>query len=81
MTEQGWPAHYEITIGGVLDDRWSAWFEGLSTAAEADRTVLSGLITDEAELHGLMAKVRDLGLPLISVCRRGGDAGREGAAR
>lgn len=73
MSELNWPADYEITVGAVLDDRWGTWFEGLATRSEGDRTVLSGIVTDEAALHGLITKVRDLGLPLISVCR-GDDA-------
>jgi hypothetical protein len=61
---------YEIRIQGHLDDRWSAWFDGLAvTAEEGDETTLSGLIRDQAALHGALAKVRDLGLPLIAVNR------------
>jgi hypothetical protein len=60
--------HYEIRVKGVLDSRWSAWFDGLRVAGD-DRgeTVLVGPVTDQAALHGLLAKVRDLGLPLRSV--------------
>lgn len=61
---------YEICIQGHLDDRWSAWFDGLAVAAgEGGETTLSGLIRDQAALHGVLAKVRDLGLPLIAVKR------------
>jgi hypothetical protein len=61
---------YEIRIQGHLDDRWSAWFDGLTVAAEqGGETTLSGLIRDQAALHGVLAKVRDLGLPLIAVNR------------
>jgi hypothetical protein len=61
------PAHYEIRVRGVLDSRWSAWFEGLQLASdESGQTVLVGPVADQAALHGLLAKVRDLGLPLIS---------------
>jgi hypothetical protein len=64
------PAHYEILIEGVLDRRWAAWFEGLQlTSDESGQTVLSGPVADQAALHGLLAKIRDLGLPLISVRR------------
>ncbi len=59
---------YEIRLGGHLDDRWSEWFEGLRLTREANgETVLSGPIVDEAALHGVLAKVRDLGLPLLAV--------------
>jgi hypothetical protein len=64
------PAHYEIRVRGVLDSCWSAWFEGLQLASdESGQTVLVGPVADQAAVHGLLAKVRDLGLPLISVRR------------
>jgi hypothetical protein len=68
-TPPGEPPHrYEIRVRGVLDSRWSAWFEGLQvTSDEAGQTVIAGPVADQAALHGLLAKVRDLGLPLISV--------------
>jgi hypothetical protein len=62
------PACYEIRVQGVLDGRWSAWFEGLRiTGDELGQTVIVGPVVDQAALHGLLAKVRDLGLPLLSV--------------
>ena len=62
------PACYEIRVQGVLDDRWSAWFEGLRIIGdELGQTVIVGPVVDQAALHGLLAKVRDLGLPLLSV--------------
>ena len=62
------PAHYELRIEGHLGERWSAWFGGLSLIHEDDGTTsLRGAVTDQAELHGLLAKVRDLGTTLISV--------------
>ena len=62
------PAHYELRIEGHLDERWSAWFGGLTLIREDDgTTTLRGAVTDQAELHGLIAKVRDLGATLISV--------------
>lgn len=62
------PAHYEIRVRGVLDRRWSAWFEGLEvTSDQAGQTTIAGPVVDQAALHGLLAKVRDLGLPLLSV--------------
>ena len=62
------PAHYELRIEGHLDKYWSAWFGGLTLVREDDgTTTLRGTVTDQAELHGLLAKVRDLGTTLISV--------------
>jgi hypothetical protein len=62
------PAHYEIRIRGVLDSQWSSWFEGLTiTTDEPGQTLIAGPVTDQAALHGLLAKIRDLGMPLLSV--------------
>ena len=62
------PAHYELRIEGHLDEHWSDWFGGLTLIREGDgTTTLRGAVTDQAELHGLLAKVRDLGTTLISV--------------
>jgi hypothetical protein len=59
---------YEIRIKGHLDDRWADWFDGLTiTLEENGDTLLTGPVTDQAALHGLLKKVRDLGLPLVSV--------------
>ena len=59
---------YEIRLKGYLDARWSAWLDGLSLSHEADGTTLiAGPITDQAALHGVLRKVRDLGLPLLAV--------------
>lgn len=59
---------YEIRLSGHLDDRWAAWFDGLSLSHEADGiTVIHGPVADQSALHGLLQKVRDLGLPLVSV--------------
>ena len=59
---------YEIRLQGHLDSRWAAWFDGLSLTHESDgTTVIQGSVVDQAALHGLLAKVRDLGLPLIAV--------------
>ena len=61
-------AHYELRIEGHLDEHWSAWFGGLTLIRVDDgTTILRGAVTDQAELHGLLAKVRDLGMSLISV--------------
>ena len=60
--------HYEIRIKGHLDDRWIEWFEGLTITLEEDGdTLLTGPVTDQAALHGLLKKVRDLGMTLVSV--------------
>ena len=62
---------YEIRLEGHLNARWADWFDGLSLTQESDgTTVLSGSVVDQAALHGLLGKVRDLGLPLIAVQRR-----------
>jgi hypothetical protein len=64
------PLRYEIRVQGVLDSRWSAWFEGLQVISdEPGQTVIAGPVADQAALHGLLAKVGDLGLPLIAVRR------------
>ena len=61
---------YQIRIKGHLDDSWSEWFEGLRMTYEEDgTTVLTGLVADQPALHGLLIKIRDLGLPLLSVNR------------
>jgi len=62
--------YYEIRLKGHLEARWSNRFEGLTITLEEDgNTLLSGPVTDQAALHGLLKKVRDLGMPLISVNR------------
>ena len=59
---------YEIRVMGHLDERWAAWFDGLSLTHESDgTTVIQGPVADQAALHGLLQKVRDIGLPLVSV--------------
>lgn len=66
------PGQYEIRLAGHLADRWAAWFDGMSITQEDDgTTVLQGLVVDQAALHGLLQKVRDLGLPLVSVVHVG----------
>ena len=59
---------YKIRLKGHLDDRWAEWFEGLTiTLEENGNTLLSGPLADQAALHGILKKVRDLGLALLSV--------------
>ncbi len=61
---------YEIRVQGQLDQHWSAWFNGLAISYDADgNTVLRGSLVDEAALHGVLSKVRDLALPLLAVNR------------
>lgn len=61
---------YEIRLAGHLDARWAAWFDGLTVGHDVDGTTLiSGPLADQAALHGLIQRVRDLGLPLVSVTR------------
>jgi hypothetical protein len=75
----GGATRYEIRVEGVLDSRWEAWFDGLQVISEDEQTVISGPLADQSALHGLLAKVRDLGLCLISVRRRGTDEDGNGA--
>lgn len=59
---------FEICLKGHLDTRWASWFEGMTiTLTEDGNTVLVGPVADQAALHGLLKKVRDLGMPLLSV--------------
>lgn len=66
---------YEIRLKGHLDDHWTDWFDGWTLTREANgETLLSGPVIDQAALHGVLRKVRDLGLPLVSVTQ--GDSNR-----
>ena len=70
-TKRSEGASYEIRIGGVLDASWSEWMDGLSiTPTDDGNTMLAGPIRDQCALHGLLVKIRDLGLPLLSVEQR-----------
>lgn len=74
------PGLYEIRLKGYLDDRWASWFEGLTITRETDgETLLAGPVVDQAALHGLLKKVRDLGATLISV--RQVESGQAAAAQ
>lgn len=67
-SEPGRPAVYRIRLRGHLGQQWTAWFEGLAISLEeSGDTLLTGPVADQAALHGLLKKVRDLGLPLLSV--------------
>jgi hypothetical protein len=62
------PTHYELRVEGHLDEHWSAWFGGLTLIRDDDgTTTLRGTVSDQAELHDLLTKIRDLGAPLLSV--------------
>jgi len=63
------PAGYEIRVEGVLDQRWTSWFEGLEIDSDDSQTVIFGPVADQAALHGLLNRVCDLGLVLVSVRR------------
>ncbi len=64
------PGRYEIRVKGHLAGRWAAWFDGLTLTRQGDgTTLLEGPVVDQAALHGLLQKVRDTGLPLVSVER------------
>ena len=68
------PAVYQILVGGRLDNSWTEWFDGMVIAASQDEqgfsvTTLTGLVVDQVALHGLLVRIRDLGLPLLRVER------------
>jgi hypothetical protein len=58
----GWPAHYEIRVDGVIRDQRADWFGGLHINSEATQTVIVGLLADQPALHGVLVKIRDLGM-------------------
>jgi hypothetical protein len=63
-------AIYQIKVKGNLDQRWSDWFDGFAITVQADgATLLTGSVADQAALHGLLSRIRDLGLPLLSITR------------
>jgi hypothetical protein len=64
-----WPACCEVRVDGILDGSWSEWFEGLQIQNQGGDTVLSGILPDQSALHGILDKVRDLGLSIIAVRR------------
>jgi hypothetical protein len=64
-----WPARYELRVAGVLDGSWSEWFKGLQVRNQGTDTLLVGTLPDQPALHGILDKVRDLGLCIITVQR------------
>jgi len=77
VTSAGLPAHYEIRVEGVLDEGWADWFDGLRITSDGAQTLISGQLSDQPALHGVLAKIRDLGLSLVSVRRLDVGAGGE----
>ncbi|MCC2594407.1 hypothetical protein LKO27_13440 [Tessaracoccus sp. OS52] len=62
------PSQYELRVLGHLEQRWSDWFDGLTVTAHDDgTTTIRGEVRDQAQLHGLIGRIRDLGAPLVSV--------------
>jgi hypothetical protein len=69
---------YRITIKGHLDSEWSDWFDGLTiTMVDNGETILTGPIVDQTALHGVLIKIRDLGLPLLELSRVESARGKE----
>ena len=65
------PTRYEIRVEGVLAKHWTAWLDGLQVSSDGSQTVIDGWLPDQPALHGVLVKVRDLGLTLVSVRRLG----------
>jgi hypothetical protein len=63
------PRIYQITVEGTLDEAWSDWFEGLTISQQGHETLLTGPVRDQSALHGILVRIRDLGLPLLSIRR------------
>ena len=61
------PQIYQIRVAGILDEMWSDWFEGLNVTQQGDETLLTGRVRDQSALHGILVRIRDLGLPLLAL--------------
>jgi hypothetical protein len=58
---------YQIRLKGALDSSWSDWFDGFTITVQGDETLLAGIVPDQSALHGILAKINDLGLPIVSI--------------
>ena len=77
-TKHATSLQYDIRVKGHLDARWAAWFDGMSLTNEiGGTTVINGPVVDQAALHGLLQKLRDIGMPLVSVTQVNRDQGDE----
>jgi hypothetical protein len=63
------PSMYQIRLTGILDASWSDWFDGFSICTQGEETILTGVVPDQSALHGMLAKINDLGLSIISVTK------------
>jgi hypothetical protein len=63
------PVYYQIRVKGRLERRWESWFDGLRLSIDHETTMLEGELSDQAALYGVLLKIRDLGVPLLSVQR------------
>jgi len=68
---------YQIRLKGSLDSSWSDWFDGFSITVQGDETILVGVVCDQSALHGILAKINDLGLPIVSI-EKISQTGKEG---
>ena len=64
---------YQIRVKGTLDPSWSDWFDGFTITTAEDETELTGLVADQAALHGILTKLNDLGLAIVSMTQAGGE--------
>lgn len=64
---------YQIRVKGTLDHSWSDWFDGFTITTTEDETELTGLVADQAALHGILTKLNDLGLAIVSMTQAGGE--------
>jgi hypothetical protein len=68
---------YQIRLKGALDSSWSDWFDGFTITVQGDETLLAGFVPDQSALHGILAKINDLGLPIVSI-EKISQTGKEG---
>ena len=67
------PAVYRVRVKGVLDPSWSDWFDGFTITSSEDETELTGMVADQAALHGVLTQLNNLGLAILSMNRLGGE--------